>query len=112
MRHKSLSVWDVVEERFHKRLALWKIQYIFKGGRITLIHSMLVSMPLYIISLFRIPRAVSMRLENIQRVQDRVFSHILSVSPSRSKVQGSWGLGFDRRKIPKEAGCLEDTVYL
>ena len=24
VKHKSLAVWDKVEEKFHKRLALWK----------------------------------------------------------------------------------------
>ena len=31
-RHKSTKVWDAVEEKFRKRLALWKRQYISKGG--------------------------------------------------------------------------------
>ena len=65
--HKSVAVWDGVEERFRKRLALWKTQFIFKGGRITLIRSTLSSMPIYLMSLLRMPRVVSLRLEKIQR---------------------------------------------
>ena len=65
--HKSVVVWDGVEERFRKRLAMWKIQFISKGGRITLIRSTLSSMPIYLMSLLRIPRVVSLRLEKIQR---------------------------------------------
>ena len=34
---KSLKVWDVVEERFRKRLSMWKRQYLSKGGKLTLI---------------------------------------------------------------------------
>ncbi|RVX00466.1 hypothetical protein CK203_037011 [Vitis vinifera] len=37
--HKSVAVWDGVEERFRKRLVMWKRQFISKGGRITLIRS-------------------------------------------------------------------------
>ena len=48
--HKSVAVWDGVEERMQKRLALWKRQFISKGGRITFIRSTLVSMPIYLIS--------------------------------------------------------------
>ena len=48
----SLAVWDGVEERFRKRLAMWKSQYISKGGRLTLIRSTLSSMPIYFMSLF------------------------------------------------------------
>ncbi|RVW70775.1 Elongation factor 1-gamma [Vitis vinifera] len=65
--HKSVAVWDGVEERFRKRLAVWKRQFISKGGRMTLIRSTLSSMPIYLMSLLRIPRAVSLRLERIQR---------------------------------------------
>ena len=34
MRRNSLEVWDGVEERFKKKLALWKRQYISKGGKV------------------------------------------------------------------------------
>ena len=34
---KSVSVWDGVEERFRRKLAMWKRQYLSKGGRATLI---------------------------------------------------------------------------
>ena len=55
-KHKALSVWDSVEERFErKRLTSWKLQYISKGGRATLIRSFLSSLPIYHLSLFRAP---------------------------------------------------------
>ena len=66
-RHKSTMVWDAVEEKFRKRLALWKRQYISKGGRLVLIRSTLSCMPTNLMSLFRIPKSISMRLERIQR---------------------------------------------
>ena len=66
--HKSVAVWDGVEERFRKRLALWKRQFISKGGRITLIRSTLSSMPIYLMSLLRMPRAVSLRLEKFKGI--------------------------------------------
>ena len=49
--HKSMVVWDGMEEMMWKILALWKIQYISKGERITLIRSTLVSMSIYLMSL-------------------------------------------------------------
>ena len=66
--HKSVAMWDGVEERMRKRLALWKRQFISKGGRITLIRSTLVSMPIYLMSLLRMPRVVRLRFEKIQRI--------------------------------------------
>ncbi|KAL6348571.1 hypothetical protein AAG906_016083 [Vitis piasezkii] len=65
--NKATSVWDGVEEKVRTRLALWKRQYISKGGRITLIKSTLASMPLYQMSLFRMPKSVARRLEKLQR---------------------------------------------
>ena len=53
--HKASSMWDWVEERMRRRLALWKRQYLSKGGRITLIKSTLASIPIYQLSLFRMP---------------------------------------------------------
>ena len=50
-KHKALGVWDSVEERFQKRLASWKIQYISKAGRVTLIRSTFSSLPIYYLSL-------------------------------------------------------------
>ena len=64
-KRKAASVWDGVEERFRKRLASWKRQYISKGGRLTLIRSTLSNMPTYVMSLFRLPRKVEIRLEKI-----------------------------------------------
>ena len=65
--HKSVAIWDGVEERFRKRLAERKRQFISKGERMTLIRSTLSSMLIYLMSLLRIPRVVSLRLEKIQR---------------------------------------------
>ena len=66
-KHKEVRVWDGVEERFRNRLAMWKRQYISKGGRLILIRSVLSNMPTYLLSLFRIPKKVKIILEKIQR---------------------------------------------
>ena len=63
--HNSIAVWDPIEERFWKRLALWKFKFFSKGGRITLIRSTLSSMPIYFMSLICLPRIVKIRLERI-----------------------------------------------
>ncbi|RVW46464.1 hypothetical protein CK203_067278 [Vitis vinifera] len=46
--HKLMVVWDGVEERMWKRLALWKKQFISKEGKITFIRNTLVNMPIYL----------------------------------------------------------------
>lgn len=62
-----MLVWDGVEERFWKRLAMWKRQFISKGGRITLIWSTLSSIPIYFMFFMHMLRVVRLRLEQIQR---------------------------------------------
>ena len=61
--YKSSRVWAGVEKRFKKRLALCKRKYLSKGGRQTLIKSILSSLPIYFMSLFVIPKRVVARLE-------------------------------------------------
>ncbi|RVW30453.1 putative ribonuclease H protein [Vitis vinifera] len=65
--NRASSMWDGVEEKVRRRLALWKRQYISKGGRITLIKSTLASMPIYQMSIFRMPKSVAKRVEKTQR---------------------------------------------
>ena len=67
MRCNSVSIWDGVEERLRRKLANWKRQHISKGGRLTLIKSTLSNLPIYTMSLFRLPKEVKARLEKIQR---------------------------------------------
>ncbi|RVW50807.1 Transposon TX1 uncharacterized 149 kDa protein [Vitis vinifera] len=65
--NRASSVWDGVEERMRRRLALWKRQYLSKGWRITLIKSTLSNIPLYQMSVFRMPKSVVRRIEKLQR---------------------------------------------
>ncbi|RVW59254.1 LINE-1 reverse transcriptase-like [Vitis vinifera] len=60
------AMWDGVEARMRRRLALWKRQYLSKGGRITLIKSTLASMPIYQLSLFRMPKLVVKSLKSFK----------------------------------------------
>lgn len=64
---KSIHAGDAVEERFQRRLALWKRQYLSKGGRLSLLKNTLSSLPIYFMSLFVISHKASLRLEKIQK---------------------------------------------
>ena len=65
--HKSCRFWDVIEERFKRKLGTWKKQYLSKGERLTLIKSALSNLPIHFMSLFVISKKVRLRLERIQR---------------------------------------------
>lgn len=53
-KYKAKQVWHKIEDRFEKKLATWKRQYLSLGGRVTLINNMLNSLPTYLRSLFAI----------------------------------------------------------
>ncbi|KAJ0716245.1 putative reverse transcriptase zinc-binding domain-containing protein [Helianthus annuus] len=60
--------WKSVVEVFRNRLSLWKAKTLSYGGRITLIKSVLNSLPTYYLSLFKAPVKVLNALDKIRRV--------------------------------------------
>ncbi|XVF79317.1 hypothetical protein PTKIN_Ptkin14bG0211600 [Pterospermum kingtungense] len=58
-----VSVWDPVIRKCEKRLAGWRARSLSMGGRLTLINSILSSLPNYYLSLFQIPVSVKNKLE-------------------------------------------------
>ena len=66
-RQNSVRMCEGIEERFRRRLKAWKRQYISKRGRLTLVRSALSNLPIYLLSLFRLPKGVKCKLEKIQR---------------------------------------------
>nr|KAJ0189190.1 hypothetical protein LSAT_V11C800417360 [Lactuca sativa] len=50
--------WDVIVDRFQKRLSNWKVKTLSIGGRLTLIKSVLGSLGIYFFSLFRMSRKI------------------------------------------------------
>ena len=55
---KSMAIWNPILEKFERCLSGWKKMYLSKGGRLTLLKSMLSSLPTYYFSLFIIPTSV------------------------------------------------------
>ncbi|RVW67639.1 putative ribonuclease H protein [Vitis vinifera] len=100
--YKSIRVWDAVEERFRKRLSLWKRQYLSKGGRLTLLKSTLSSLPTYFLSLFVIPKRVCARLEKIQRdfLWEKGGLGIRSLATFNKALLGKWLWRFANENEP------------
>ncbi|CAJ2651419.1 unnamed protein product [Trifolium pratense] len=61
------ETWKPVVEAMTKRLNSWHNRHLSFGGRITLINSVLASIPLYFFSFFRAPCCVLKSIEKIQR---------------------------------------------
>ena len=97
-RTRASSVWDPVVKKFERKLFMWKGRCLSLGGRITLIKACLSSLPIYYMSLFKMPKAVSLRLDKIRRdflwegQSERRKIHPLKWSDV-IKPKSAWGLG-------------------
>ncbi|XP_023770251.1 uncharacterized protein LOC111918865 [Lactuca sativa] len=59
--------WRPIIEKFQSRLSLWKAKTLSFAGRLTLVKSVLNSLPTYYFSLFRAPHGVIEDLEKLRR---------------------------------------------
>ncbi len=78
--HKRGAFWNGVLEKVQARLNRWKGRSLSMAGRICLIRSVLSSIPLFFMSLFKLPAGVARKLIRLQR-------------------DFLWGWGADGRKI-------------
>ncbi|GJV39734.1 RNA-directed DNA polymerase, eukaryota, reverse transcriptase zinc-binding domain protein [Tanacetum coccineum] len=67
---KSIASWKMLIDRFRSRLLTWKASLLSIGGRLTLIKSVLGSLGIYYLSIFRAPKLV---LNDLERIQSNLF---------------------------------------
>ncbi|CAN1782077.1 hypothetical protein LINPERHAP1_LOCUS15656 [Linum perenne] len=65
-RANTKAMWDPVVSCVTKRLSSWKARLLSFGGRLTLVKSVLSSLPIYYMSLFRAPVQVVKQIEKVQ----------------------------------------------
>jgi hypothetical protein len=65
-RLSSVKAWEPIILKFKSRLARWKANLLSCGGRLTLVSSVLGSLPNYFLSIFRLPKKVNLILEGIR----------------------------------------------
>ncbi|KAL4383150.1 hypothetical protein GQ457_15G021490 [Hibiscus cannabinus] len=61
----SLQLWSPLIDKFKNKLAGWKAKLLSFAGRLTLVKSVLASLPVYFISLFPLPAAVNSTLTSL-----------------------------------------------
>ncbi|GKF20805.1 hypothetical protein Tco_0069443 [Tanacetum coccineum] len=61
-----LSRWKDTIDRVRRRLSKWKMKMLSIGGRLTLVKSVLGSMPIFHMSLFKVPSGILKVLESIR----------------------------------------------
>ncbi|KAK9075730.1 hypothetical protein SSX86_004059 [Deinandra increscens subsp. villosa] len=89
--------WKPVIEKLTARLNNWKSHVLSQGGKATLLKSVLGSLPLYYLSLFRAPCCVIKEMESIR------LNFFWGGSQNARKI--SW-IAWDRVLAPKERGGL------
>ncbi|GKC07647.1 RNA-directed DNA polymerase, eukaryota, reverse transcriptase zinc-binding domain protein, partial [Tanacetum coccineum] len=61
------QAWGGIVDRVKKKLSNWKMKMLSIGGRLTLVKSVLGSLPIYNFSIFKVPKCVLNELEGIRR---------------------------------------------
>lgn len=59
------SFWVNLVEKFHNKLARWKGAFLSQAGKLQLLKASLQSLPIYAMSLFKIPIKIVEKLERI-----------------------------------------------
>ena len=65
------SIWDCVIEKIEQRLVSWKLMYLSKGDRITLIKSTLFNLSMYFMSLFPLLVGVANHMRSFNEISYR-----------------------------------------
>lgn len=62
---KLKAFWNPMVEKFERKLSWWKRNYLSLGGKIALIKATLSKLPIYYMSLFKMPATVRERLDHL-----------------------------------------------
>jgi len=95
--HRRSKFWEEVVERVRRRLGRWKGKFISMAGRLYLIKSVLSALPLFYMSLYKMPLMVANEIVRLQRNFLWGWG-----SEGRRIVWASW----DKVCAPKEKGGL------
>ncbi|CAN0921494.1 Putative ribonuclease H protein At1g65750 [Linum grandiflorum] len=91
------TLWDPVVTKVQNRLETWKAKHLSFGGRMVLIKSVLSSLPVYFLPIFRAPATVVKTIERIQ-------NHFLWTGIS--EVSKMHWVSWDTVKTPMKRGGL------
>jgi hypothetical protein len=88
----------MIEERIEKKLSRWKEKYLSVGGRVVLINSVLMSLPMFMMSFFEVPKGV---LEKIGYYRSQFFCQTIvrkrsiyllnGISFASLEIRAVWG---------------------
>ncbi|XP_016170077.1 uncharacterized protein LOC107612834 [Arachis ipaensis] len=64
---RLVKTWKPVIDKVEEKLSLWKAKILSKAGKLVLIKSVINSLPIYYLSLYKMPVAVAKKLISLQR---------------------------------------------
>ena len=64
---KKISTWEPIIEKVQARIAMWKAKFLSRVGRLVLIKFILNNLPLYYLSLFKMPKSMTRKIISVQR---------------------------------------------
>ena len=64
---KKISTWEPIIEKVQARIAMWKAKFLSIVGRLVLIKFILNNLPLYYLSLFKMPKSMTRKIISVQR---------------------------------------------
>ncbi|XP_058752047.1 uncharacterized mitochondrial protein AtMg00310-like [Vicia villosa] len=67
---RTQAVWKSVINKLKSRLSVWSGRYLSMGARVTLINVVLNSIPIYLLSFYKVPEVV---LKVLVRIQQELF---------------------------------------
>jgi hypothetical protein len=69
LHYKALSTehWNELITKIENKLQVWQGKLLSLGGRLVLLNSVLSAMPLYWLSLFKLPTLVRRKIDRIRR---------------------------------------------
>ncbi|XP_016168966.1 uncharacterized protein LOC107611571 [Arachis ipaensis] len=94
---RLVKTWKPIIDKVKEKLSLWKAKVLNKAGKLVLIKSVLNSLPVYYLSLYKMPKAVANKLIALQR------------SFLWSKEDGNYDMPLVKWEVvqaPKKAGGL------
>ncbi|GJU30905.1 RNA-directed DNA polymerase, eukaryota [Tanacetum coccineum] len=81
-----ISSWEDVVNKVSTHLSTWKLKTLSIGGRLTLIKSVLTSIPLYHMSIFKVPLGV---LKELEAIRQNFFNGAKSIHGNQGALDSS-----------------------
>ncbi|GKV31782.1 hypothetical protein SLEP1_g40447 [Rubroshorea leprosula] len=102
---RRVAMWQPLVESVKRKLATWKGRQLSMGGRITLINSVLSSLPVFLMSVFVIPKGIIYAIDKIRKSflwggkgEDRKINWVSWERVCKKKEEGGLGVR-DLRKF-------------